>query len=145
MGPQWGLVLGPLLILMGLLWPGWIRVPLPALAVRAWRPASLSGAFLLGGAFSLAVYPVCSPALAALLGVTAGIGSPLAGTILLLAFAAGRAIPIAAGAVAIGSLENLRVLSEYRRIFEIVGGLTLIASGLYVLNAYYYWIPALAS
>ena len=140
-GRQWALLLGPLLILMGLLWPGWIRVRLPAFAFRAWKPVSLSGAFLLGGAFSIAVCPVCSPALVVLLGVTAGIGSPLLGTVLLLAFALGRAIPIALGAVALGSLENLRGLATYRRIFEAAGGLTLIVSGLYMLNAYYFWIP----
>lgn len=143
-GRQWGLVLGPLLIVMGLLWPGWIHLRLPAIAFRAWRPAGLAGAFLLGGAFSVAVCPFCSPALVTLLGVTTGIGSPLSGVVLLVAFAIGRAVPIAAGAVALGSLEHLRGLAAYRRVFETAGGLMLIASGLYMLNAYYFWIPELA-
>jgi uncharacterized membrane protein YraQ (UPF0718 family) len=34
--------------------------------------------------------------------------------------------------------------SRYRRGFEIVGGLTLIAMGLYMLNAVLFWIPQLA-
>jgi cytochrome c-type biogenesis protein len=130
---------------MGLLWPGWIRLKLPAMALRAWRPVGLAGAFLLGAAFSVAVCPACTPALVVLLGVTAGIGSPLIGVVLLLAFALGRAVPIAAGAFAIGSLENLRGLERYRRLFEAVGGVMLIASGLYMLNAYYFWIPELAA
>src|SRR5262245_8896699 len=29
-GRQWGLVLGPALIALGLMWPGWIRLPLPS-------------------------------------------------------------------------------------------------------------------
>jgi cytochrome c-type biogenesis protein len=143
-GRAWGLLLGPLLILLGLMWPGWIRLPLPALAFRAKRPAGAWGAFLLGVPFSIAVCPVCTPALVVLLGVTAGLGSPWIGVILLLAFALGRAIPVAIGAVTLGWLENLRGLAAYRRLFEIAGGLTLVASGLYMLNAYFFWIPALA-
>ena len=80
-----------------------------------------------------------------MLGVTAGIGSPLIGLVLLLAFALGRAVPIAAGAWAIGSLENLGGLARYRRAFDVAGGLTLIVSGLYMLNAYYFWLPEWAS
>jgi len=35
MGREWGLLLGPLLILLGLLWPGWIKIRLPWLSMRA--------------------------------------------------------------------------------------------------------------
>ena len=143
-GRGWGLFLGPLLIVLGLMWPGWIRVPLPAFAFRAKRPAGLWGAFLLGIPFSIAVCPVCTPALVVLLGVTAGLGSPWIGVVLLLAFALGRAVPVALGAFALGWLENLRGLAAYRRSFETLGGLTLIVSGLYMLNAYFFWIPVLA-
>jgi len=102
------------------------------------------GAFLLGVPFAIAVCPVCTPALAVLLGVTAGIGSVLLSVILLFAFALGRAVPIALGAFAVSWLENLKSLSRYRRGFEIAGGLTLIAMGLYMLNAVLFWIPQLA-
>ena len=37
-----------------------------------------------------------------------------------------------------------RGLSRYRRAFEIAGALTLIAMGLYMLNAVLFWVPALA-
>jgi len=137
-GRGWGLVLGPLLVLLGLAWPGWIRLPLPVIAFRAKRPGGWWGAFLLGIPFSIAVCPVCTPALVVLLGVTLGLGSPLLGVMLLLAFALGRAIPVALGAWSVGWLENLQVLATYRRIFEAVGGLTLIASGFYLLNAYFF-------
>lgn len=143
-GRGWALALGPLLILLGLLWLGWVRLPLPAIAFQAKRPRGAWGAFLLGIPFSIAVCPVCTPALIVLLGVAAGLGSPLAGLLLLVAFALGRAIPVALGAVALGWLENLRSFNPYRRIFENVGGLALIASGLYLLNAYFFWIPVLA-
>ncbi|MFB9269438.1 cytochrome c biogenesis CcdA family protein [Bradyrhizobium erythrophlei] len=143
-GRGWGLFLGPLLILLGLMWTGWVRIPLPSFGFRATRPAAAWGAFLLGIPFAIAVCPVCTPALVVLLGVTAGMGSVLLGVVLLLAFALGRAVPIAIGAVAIGWLENLKGLSRYRRGFEIAGGLTLIVMGFYMLNAAYIWIPELA-
>ncbi|WP_225709430.1 cytochrome c biogenesis CcdA family protein [Bradyrhizobium cenepequi] len=143
-GRGWGLVLGPLLIVLGLMWAGWLRLPLPSFGFKATRPTAAWGAFLLGIPFAVAVCPVCTPALVVLLGVTAGLGSVALGVVLLLAFAIGRAIPIALGAFAIGWLENLKTLSRYRRGFEIAGGLTLIVMGLYMLNAVYIWIPELA-
>ena len=144
MGRGWGLFLGPLLIVLGLMWAGWLRIPLPAFGFRARRPSAAWGAFLLGIPFTVAVCPVCTPALVVLLGVTAGIGSVLFGVILLLAFALGRAVPLAVGASAVSWLENLSGLARFRRGFEIAGGLTLIVMGLYMLNAVLFWVPALA-
>jgi cytochrome c-type biogenesis protein len=143
-GREWGLVLGPLLILLGMMWAGWLRLPLPAFALKAKRPSAVWSALILGAVFSIAVCPVCTPALVVLLGATVGLGSPWIGAALLFAFAVGRSLPVAIGAISIGWLENLRGLDSYRRAFETVGGLTLIVSGLYMLNAYYFWIPALA-
>jgi len=94
--------------------------------------------------FSTAVCPDCTPALVILLCAAAAIASPLFGAALLLAFSLGRAIPIALGAWAAGWLENLSFLSKYRKGFEIARAVTLIASGLYMLNAYYFWIPSFA-
>ncbi len=143
-GRGWGLFLGPLLIVMGLMWAGWLRIPLPSFGFRASRPAAAWGAFLLGIPFAIAVCPVCTPTLVVLLGVTAGIGSVWLGVVLLLAFALGRAVPIAIGAFAVSWLENLNQFARYRRGFEIAGGLLLIAMGFYMLNAVYIWIPELA-
>jgi len=143
-GREWGLVLGPLLIVLGLMWPGWIRVPLPAIPLRMTRAAGMWGAFALGIPFAVAVCPFCTPALLILLGVAAGIGSPFFGLTLLTSFALGRAVPIIMGAVAVGWLESLKALSRSQKAFEIVGGLILILAGLYMLNAYFIVIPALA-
>jgi len=143
-GRAWGLFLGPLLIVLGLMWAGWVRIPLPSFGFRASRPTAAWGAFLLGIPFAIAVCPVCTPALVVLLGVTAGIGSAVLGVVLLLAFALGRAVPLAVGAFAVSWVENLNGLSRYRRGFEIAGGVTLIVMGLYMLNAVLFWLPALA-
>lgn len=143
-GRQWGLLLGPVLIVLGLMWAGWVRLPMPSLAMRVKRPTTVLGAFALGIVFSVAVCPVCTPALVVLLGAAAAIASPLFGAVLLLAFALGRAIPILIGAWAFGWLESLSLLTRYQKVFEIAGAVTLIASGLYMLNAYYFWIPSWA-
>jgi cytochrome c-type biogenesis protein len=89
-GRQWGLVLGPVLIVLGLMWPGWVRLPLPSFAWRVKRPTTLLGAAALGAVFSVAVCPFCTPALVILLGSAAAIASPIFGAGLLLAFAVGR-------------------------------------------------------
>lgn len=145
LGREWGLLLGPLLILLGLMWPGWIKLPLPAITFRAKRATSGWGAFLLGIPFSVAICPFCTPALVILLGVATGIGSPVFGATLLLAFALGRSVPILLGAWAMGWLESLSALSHSQKVFEIIGALLLILSGLYMLNAYFYVIPGLAA
>jgi cytochrome c-type biogenesis protein len=145
LGREWGLVLGPLLILLGLMWPGWVKLPLPVPRIHAKRAENGWGAFLLGIPFSVAVCPFCTPALVILLGVATGIGSPLFGATLLLAFALGRAVPIILGAWAVGWLEGLKPLRHAQKLFEIIGALLLILSGLYMLNAYFFFIPALAA
>lgn len=144
LGRQWGAVLGPVLILLGLVWLGWLRLPLPAASFRAKRVSGMWGAFLLGVPFSVAICPVCTPALIVLLGVSASTGSPVLGAVILFAFAIGRSIPIAVGAWAIGWLENLKPLAGYQRGFDIAGGVVLILAGLYMLNATFFLIPALA-
>ena len=144
LGRYWGLVLGPLLILLGLAWPGWIRLPLPQIALRARRATSIWGAGTLGAMFAVAVCPFCTPALVVLLGVAAGLGSVTFGVLLLLAFAIGRAVPILLGGWAIGALEGLKPLGRYHRTFEIAGGVVLVLTGLYMLNAFFILIPELA-
>src|SRR5207247_151808 len=70
-GREWGLVLGPVSIAIGLAWPGWIRLPIPRIPLRARRTASTWGAVALGASFSVAICPACTPALVVLLGVAA--------------------------------------------------------------------------
>src|SRR6516225_7753594 len=115
-----------------------------SLAGRQWGLLLGPVLIALGAVFSVAVCPVCNPELVVLIGAAAASASPLFGASLLLAFAIGRAIPIALGASAVGWLENLKSVSPYQKPIEIVGGVTLIVFGLYMLNAYYIWIPELA-
>lgn len=144
LGRYWGLILGPLLIVLGLAWPGWIRIPLPRIAMQGRRATSVWGAGALGAAFAVAICPVCTPVMVVLLGVAAGVGSVAFGVLLLLAFALGRAVPIFLGGWAVGALEALKPLGRYGRAFEVAGGVTLILAGLYMLNAFFLVIPELA-
>lgn len=144
LGRYWGLVLGPILVLLGLMWAGWLRLPLPAASFRAKRATGLWGAFALGAPFSVAICPVCTPALLVMLGVVAGLGSPALGAAVLFAFALGRAVPIAIGAFAVGALKSRPALGRFTRAMDIAGGVILIAFGLYLLNAYFFVVPSLA-
>jgi len=140
MGREWGLLLGPILIVMGAMWMGLINIRLRWFGMKGKKVTGMWGAFLLGIPFSVAVCPFCTPALLVALTASASIGSPLFGFALLLAFALGRSIPILLGAWSMGWLESLKILSRHQRLFELVAGITLIIVGLYLLNEYLYII-----
>jgi len=140
MGREWGLFLGPLLIMMGLMWAGIINVRLPWFGVRGKKVTGIWGAFLLGIPFSVAVCPFCTPALLVTLTASAAIGSVSFGFALLLAFALGRSIPVILGAWSMGWLESLQVLSRYQRVLEVIAGIVLVVTGLYLLNEYFFII-----
>nr|WP_198265836.1 cytochrome c biogenesis protein CcdA [sulfur-oxidizing endosymbiont of Gigantopelta aegis] len=137
MGRQWGLLLGPVLIIMGLMWSGLINIRLPWFGVKGRKVTGIWGAFLLAIPFSVAVCPFCTPALLVTLTASAAIGSVSFGFVLLLAFALGRSIPIILGAWSMGWLESLQVLSRHQKIFEISAGVVLILAGFYMLNEYF--------
>ena len=140
MGRQWGLILGPILIIMGLMWPGWLKIRLPWFGIKGRKVTGIWGAFLLGIPFSIAVCPFCTPALLVALTASAAIGSVSFGFGLLLAFGLGRSIPVILGAWSMGWLESLKVLSRYQRGLEVIAGLVLILIGLYLLNEYFFLI-----
>lgn len=144
LGRAWGLVLGPLLIILGLMWPGWLRLPLPTFSLQARPVTNALSAFTFGVPFSVAICPFCTPALVILLGVATAIGSPIYGMLLLLVFAVGRSIPVAIGATAMGLLGKLAGLGKLNKAIECIGGILFILSGLYMLNAYFAVMPGLA-
>jgi len=140
MGREWGLVLGPVLVFLGLLWPGWIKVRIPWLVARGRKVTGVGGAFLLGIPFTVALCPTCTPALLTTITASAGIGSVPFGATLLLAFGLGRSVPILVGAWGFGWLESVMPMARYHRMVEVAGGITLILTGLYLLNEYFFII-----
>lgn len=140
MGRHWGLLLGPVLIVTGLMWAGWLNIKLPWFSMRGKKVTGHRGAFLLAIPFSVAICPFCAPALLVALTASAAIGSVAFGALLLFAFALGRSIPILLGAWSMGWLESLQVVARHHRVFEHIGGITLIFMGLYMLNEYLFII-----
>jgi len=140
LGRYWGAVLGPVLILLGLMWAGVVKLRLPWFGMRAKKVNGAGGAFLLAMPFSVAVCPFCAPALLVVITASVAIGSVAYGAALLLAFALGRSIPILLGAWSMGWLESLGPLARHHRLFEILGGIILVLAGLYLLNSYFFWI-----
>jgi len=55
MGREWNWVLGPILILMGLMWSGLLKIRLPWFGMKAKKVKSIWGAFLLAIPFSIAI------------------------------------------------------------------------------------------
>ena len=137
MGRTWVLLLGPVLILLGLMWPGWIKLRIPWWTARGRMVTGVGGAFLLGIPFTLALCPNCTPALLTTIAASAGIGSVTFGATLLLAFGLGRSVPILVGAWGFGWLESVIPLAKYHKMIEAAGGVTLILTGLYLLNEYF--------
>jgi cytochrome c-type biogenesis protein len=140
LGPFWNAATGPFLVLLGLVWTGLIKIPLPWVTLQGRRVATLGGAFALGIALTVGICPACSPGLWVGLGASAVIGSVAYGALLMLMFAIGRAIPILLGVISMGSLESLQPISRFKRPFETLGGIVMILLGLYLLNDYYQWM-----
>ena len=134
---RWNVLLGAVLIVLGAVWAGWLKIPMPWFSVRGQRVATVWGAFLLGIPFTVGICPVCSPGLWIALSASAAIGSVLYGAILLLVFAVGQTLPVLIGAVGVGYLESLKPLSALHRWFEVFGGTIMILVGLYLLNEYF--------
>lgn len=145
MGRQWGLILGPLAILLGLLWTGWIKIRLNWFSLRARQVEGLFGAFLLGVPFAVAVCPFCTPALLVMLTASATVHSWPFGIALLSSFALGRSLPVLLGASGLAWLEDFPGMAQSVPALKIMGGMVMITMGLYLLNGYFYWIPALAA
>ncbi len=136
MGREWGLVLGPILIFLGFLWPGWLKIRIPWLSMRGRKVSGVIGAFLLSIPFTLALCPACTPALLVTLTASAAIGSVPFGLALLLAFGIGRSVPVLIGALGLGWLQSLTHVARYHRSIEMLGGITFILTGLYLIYAY---------
>jgi cytochrome c-type biogenesis protein len=85
---------------------------------------------LLGGAFGVCAAPCVGPVLAAIL-VLAGGTSTLEGSVLLLAYSAGLAVPFLVAGIAFArSMTAFRWLRDRYTAIRIVSGATMVALGL---------------
>ena len=129
---------GVLIIIMGLHFLGVFRIGLLAREARfagGGKPATLSGAYVMGLAFAFGWTPCIGPVLGAILGVAAASDTVSSGAILLAAYSLGLAVPF--WLAALFSQAFMRFVQKFRRhlgtVEKITGGL-LVLTGLMFLT-----------
>ena len=127
-----------LAVLMGLNLLGLLPLQLPAGPdPEQWRrrvPAALAPVAA-GLAFGLAASPCTTPVLAVLLAWIAQAGQPLAGALLLSAFAAGQVMPLLLAGTAAAALPRLLALRALGQWVPPVSGVVLLVTGALTLLA----------
>jgi cytochrome c-type biogenesis protein len=127
-----------LALLMGLNLLGLLRMPLPSGPdPEQWRqrvPPALAP-LAAGLAFGLAASPCSTPVLAVLLAWIAQTGHPLAGALLLAAFAAGQVLPLLLAGTAAAWLPRLLALRAVGQWVPPISGVVLLVTGALTLLA----------
>lgn len=127
-----------LAVVMGLNLLGLLRLPLPSGPdPERWRQRVPPAAAPLaaGLAFGLAASPCTTPVLAVLLAWIAQAGAPLAGVLLLTAFAAGQVLPLLLAGTAAAWVPRLLALRALGQWVPPVSGAVLLISGALTLLA----------
>ncbi len=91
---------------------------------------SLGAVFLLGAASALVISPCCTPIVAAVVATSTSIGKPLVGALLLVAYAAGHALPLFF-AGSIGAIARFVPGRFTAQAPAIVSAVLMLALGLY--------------
>jgi cytochrome c-type biogenesis protein len=129
---------GIVIILMGLHFLGVFRIGLLAREARfagGGKPATLSGAYVMGLAFAFGWTPCIGPVLGAVLGVAAGRETVSAGAMLLAAYSLGLAVPF--WIAALFSERFMRFSQKFRRhlgTIEKATGALLVLTGILFLT-----------
>jgi cytochrome c-type biogenesis protein len=126
---------GIVIVAMGFAMLGLLPLPfLDRTFAPAVEPALRSGSpLLLGGAFGICFTPCVTPVLASLLALSASVGTAADAAGLLLAYAAGLALPFLLAAVALGhTMALIRLMRDRYDMVRTFSGLVLLAAGLLV-------------
>ncbi|PWW04124.1 cytochrome c biogenesis protein CcdA [Hoeflea marina] len=148
---------GVAIIIMGLHFLGLFRIGLLAREARfagGGKPATLSGAYVMGLAFAFGWTPCIGPVLGAILGVAASGDTVSSGAILLAAYSLGLAVPF--WIAALFSESFMRFVQTFRRhlglVEKITGGLLVLTGVMFLtggMAAMAYWLletfPALGA
>jgi cytochrome c-type biogenesis protein len=132
---------GLLVILLGLHTLGWPRLPFLMREARLelkGRPAGYIGAFVIGVTFAAGWTPCVGPILGAILSLASTAQTALAGTLLLVAYSAGLALPFLASALALNRF--LGFFDRFKRFLPVVStvsGLFLILVGTLLVTDYF--------
>lgn len=129
---------GFIIILMGLHFLGLLKIGLMAREFRfegKGRPATLSGAYLMGLAFAFGWTPCIGPVLGAILGVAAAQETVQGGAVLLAAYSLGLAVPFwIAASFSSGFMRFAARFKAYLGMVEKVMGLLLVGTGILFLT-----------
>lgn len=118
-------------------------VALGAATILGWQPhiaggrfggsGSFGGSFLLGAGVAIGWTPCIGPTLGAILTMAAASGTVWSGAILLIAYAAGMAIPFLAVAFGLSRFRPLaRTLARHHRAFQVASGTLIVGVGVLV-------------
>jgi cytochrome c-type biogenesis protein len=135
-------IAGFLLVVFGLAFAHLLPLPERPIAPGLLSAARHRGSrVLLGGAFAVCAAPCVSPVLASTL-VLAGDTSTVAeGSVLLLAYSLGLAVPFIVTGMMFGpAMGSFRWLRDRYRYFEVAGGLVLVALGLLFFFDRLWWL-----
>lgn len=148
---------GIIIIIMGLHFMGLFRIPFLAQEARfngGGKPATLSGAYIMGLAFAFGWTPCIGPVLGAILGVAAARDTVGSGAMLLAFYSLGLAVPFWFAALFSGAF--MRFMVRFRKyigtVEKITGGLLVLTGILFLtggMATMAYWLletfPALGS
>ncbi len=144
---QWrgvlGIAAGAVIVLFGLHFLGWLRIPLLYREARyhsRTEPASLLGAYVVGLAFAFGWTPCIGPILSAVITVAGSTASLTRGIGLLFTYSLGLGIPFLLAALAIGPfLSFMQRFKRHLGTVEKVMGAALVLTGLLMLTGSLNW------
>ena len=139
---------GVIIIIVGLHFMGVFRIPFLAREARfngGGKPATLSGAYIMGLAFAFGWTPCIGPVLGAILGVAASQETVGSGAMLLAFYSLGLALPFWLAALFSGAF--MRFLQRFRRhlgtVEKVTGGLLVLTGILFLtggMATMSYWL-----
>jgi cytochrome c-type biogenesis protein len=140
------IVAGAFIVFSGLVVAGVIHMPERAL--RVLPKAGAGGPFLIGAALAIGWTPCVGYVLGAILSMAASSQSAIAGSLLLLVYSAGLAVPFLLAALAFDWVSaRLKVVKRHYRAIQVTAGVVLMVFGvalmLGVLARLNAWLPIL--
>ncbi len=138
---------GVVVILMGLVFMGAIRIPWLYREARFHPTPGMGtwGSLLLGGAFAFGWSPCISTTLTAVLAMAAGEGAagPGRGALLLAVYSLGLGVPFVLAGLGVGHLTAaLRLLRRHTRVINVASGVLLIVVGILLVTGQMYALTA---
>jgi cytochrome c-type biogenesis protein len=135
---------GFLVIVLGLTFMGLLpfhfpeRLAAPGLVAGARRRGS---SFLLGGAFGFCAAPCVGPVLASILVLASDTDTIAQGSLLLVAYSAGLAVPFLLAGVAFArAMGTFRRLRDHYGVIQVVSGAFLVAIGALLFFDRFWWL-----